>query len=160
MIREIRRTAASGLIMLAVLLPAGLFFALNIVRAGVAAETPGVILFTLLFILDVFLLGGLFTVQPGQAKVLQLFGEYRGTVRDDGLRWANPFFTKKAVSLRVRNFETAKLKVNDHNSNPIEIAAVVVWQVTDTAEALFEVDSYEDYVRVQSEAAVRGLANQ
>jgi len=79
---------------------------------------------------------------------------------DEGLRWANPFFTKQTVSLRVRNFETAKLKVNDHNSNPIEIAAVVVWQVTDTAEALFEVDNYEDYLRVQSESAVRGLANQ
>ncbi|MEO8140956.1 MAG: SPFH domain-containing protein, partial [Gemmatimonadota bacterium] len=77
-----------------------------------------------------------------------------------GLFWANPFFTKKSISLRVRNFETMKLKVNDHSSNPIEIAAVVVWQVTDTAEALFEVDNYEDYVKVQSESALRGLANQ
>ena len=114
----------------------------------------------MLFIVVVFLLAGLFTVQPGQGRVLQLFGDYKGTVREDGLRWANPFFTKKAVSLRVRNFETTKLKVNDHNSNPIDVAAVVVWQVTDTAEALFEVDNYEDYVRVQSESAVRGLANQ
>jgi regulator of protease activity HflC (stomatin/prohibitin superfamily) len=89
-----------------------------------------------------------------------LFGGYRGTVKHPGLRWANPFFSKKAISLRVRNFETTKLKVNDHNSNPIEIGAVVVWQVTDTAEALFEVDNYEDYVRVQSESALRGLANQ
>jgi regulator of protease activity HflC (stomatin/prohibitin superfamily) len=103
---------------------------------------------------------GLFTVQPGQARVLQLFGAYVGTVRDPGLRWANPFFTKRAVSLRIRNFETTKLKVNDHNSNPIEIGAVVVWQVTDTAEALFEVDNYDEYVRVQSESALRGLANQ
>jgi regulator of protease activity HflC (stomatin/prohibitin superfamily) len=91
--------------------------------------------------------------------VLQLFGGYRGTVRHPGLRWANPFYSKKAISLRVRNFETTKLKVNDHNSNPIEIGAVVVWQVTDTAEALFEVDNYEDYVRVQSESAVRTLAS-
>ena len=104
--------------------------------------------------------GGLFTVQPNQGKVLQLFGRYVGTVRRPGLWWANPFFTKLGISLRTRNFETGKLKVNDHNSNPIEIAAVVVWQVTDTAEALFEVDNYEDYVRVQSESALRGLANQ
>ena len=99
-------------------------------------------------------------MQPNQSRVLQLFGEYSGTVRTAGLWWANPFFSKKAVSLRVRNFETTKLKVNDHNSNPIEIGAVVVWQVTDAAEALFEVDNYEDYVKVQSESALRGLANQ
>jgi regulator of protease activity HflC (stomatin/prohibitin superfamily) len=103
---------------------------------------------------------GLFVVQPNQGKALQLFGRYAGTVRSPGLWWANPFLTKRAVSLRVRNFETTKLKVNDHNSNPIEIGAVVVWKVTDTAEALFEVDNYEDYVKVQSESALRGLANQ
>jgi regulator of protease activity HflC (stomatin/prohibitin superfamily) len=103
---------------------------------------------------------GLFTVQPNQGKALQLFGDYVGTVREAGLWWANPFFTKRPVSLRVRNFETTKLKVNDHNSNPIEIGAVVVWQVTDSAEALFEVDNYEEYVKVQSESALRGLANQ
>jgi regulator of protease activity HflC (stomatin/prohibitin superfamily) len=111
-------------------------------------------------VLDAFLWAGLFTVQPNQGKVLQLFGSYAGTIRAAGLWWANPFYTKRAISLRVRNFETTKLKVNDHNSNPIEIAAVVVWQVTDTAEALFEVDNYEDYIKVQSESAVRGLANQ
>jgi len=99
-------------------------------------------------------------VQPNQGKALQLFGRYSGTVRAAGLWWVNPFYTARAISLRVRNFETTKLKVNDHNSNPIEIGAVVVWQVTDTAEALFEVDNYEDYVKVQSESALRGLANQ
>jgi regulator of protease activity HflC (stomatin/prohibitin superfamily) len=103
---------------------------------------------------------GLFIVQPNQGKALQLFGRYVGTVRKPGLWWANPFYTARPVSLRVRNFETTKLKVNDHNSNPIEIGAVVVWKVTDTAEALFEVDNYEDYVKVQSESALRGLANQ
>jgi regulator of protease activity HflC (stomatin/prohibitin superfamily) len=108
----------------------------------------------------ILLSSGLFTVQPNQGKALQLFGSYAGTVRTPGLWWANPFYTKRGISLRVRNFETTKLKVNDHNSNPIEIAAVVVWQVTDTAEALFEVDNYEDYVKVQSESALRGLANQ
>jgi regulator of protease activity HflC (stomatin/prohibitin superfamily) len=128
---------------------------------GIRTENPSqVILMVVLLVVLVILWTGLFTVQPGQGRVLQLFGGYAGTVREPGLRWANPFYTKRAISLRVRNFETAKLKVNDHNSNPIEIGAVVVWQVTDTAEALFEVDNYEEYVRVQSESALRGLANQ
>jgi regulator of protease activity HflC (stomatin/prohibitin superfamily) len=90
--------------------------------------------------------------------VLQLFGDYVGTITRPGLLWANPFYTKRKVSLRVRNFETGKVKVNDLTGNPVEIAAVVVWQVVDGAEALFEVDNFEDYVRVQSEAAVRNLA--
>jgi regulator of protease activity HflC (stomatin/prohibitin superfamily) len=101
---------------------------------------------------------GLFTVGPNEAKVLQLFGDYRGTVREPGLRWVNPFFTKRSVSLRVRNFESERLKVNDLAGNPIEIAAVVVWRVVDTAEALFHVDDYNDFVHVQSEAALRNLA--
>jgi regulator of protease activity HflC (stomatin/prohibitin superfamily) len=160
MIRELPRKATSGLSILVLLIPVGLFAVLGIISAA-RADAPGrAIGFLVLFMIVLFLLAGLFTVQPGQGRVLQLFGDYKGTVREDGLRWANPFLTKRTVSLRVRNFETAKLKVNDHNSNPIEIAAVVVWQVTDTAEALFEVDNYEDYVRVQSESAVRGLANQ
>jgi regulator of protease activity HflC (stomatin/prohibitin superfamily) len=160
MIRELPRKAISGLSILVLLLPVSIFAILGIISAA-RADAPGrAIGFLVLFMLVMFLLAGLFTVQPGQARVLQLFGDYKGTVREDGLRWANPFFTKRAVSLRVRNFETTKLKVNDHNSNPIDVAAVVVWQVTDTAEALFEVDNYEDYVRVQSESAVRGLANQ
>jgi regulator of protease activity HflC (stomatin/prohibitin superfamily) len=101
---------------------------------------------------------GLFIVNPNEAKVLQLFGSYGGTVHQPGLKWANPFYTKKKISVRVRNFETGKLKVNDKRGTPIEIAAVVVWKVVDTAEALFEVDNYEDYVHVQSESAVRGMA--
>ncbi len=101
---------------------------------------------------------GLFVVNPNEAKVLQLFGDYRGTVHDAGLRWANPFFTKTAVSVRTRNFETDKLKVNDSSGNPVQIGAVVVWRVFDTAEAMFNVDDYNDYVRVQSEAALRNLA--
>jgi regulator of protease activity HflC (stomatin/prohibitin superfamily) len=102
---------------------------------------------------------GLFTVQPNQGRVLLLFGRYVGTVRDPGLRWTNPFYSKKRVSLRVRNFETERLKVNDLDGNPIEIAAVVVWRVVDTAEALFNVDDYENYVTVQSESALRNLAS-
>ncbi len=104
------------------------------------------------------LLRGLFVVQPNTGAVLQLFGHYAGTAREAGLRWANPFLTKKAVSLRVRNFESSKLKVNDLDGSPIEIASVVVWQVHDTAEAVFNVDDYENFVHVQSEAALRQLA--
>lgn len=103
-------------------------------------------------------MAGLFMIAPNQAKVLQLFGDYRGTTRQLGLRWANPFLSKKKVSLRVRNFETGKLKVNDKDGNPIEIAAVVVWKVVDTAEAVFHVDDFKNYVHVQSEAALRNLA--
>jgi regulator of protease activity HflC (stomatin/prohibitin superfamily) len=105
-----------------------------------------------------FLATGLFSVAPNEGRVLQLFGQYVGTVRTPGLQWANPFYKKKHVSLRIRNFESTKLKVNDYEGNPIEIAAVVVWRVVDTAEALFEVDDYNNYVKVQSESALRNLA--
>lgn len=105
-----------------------------------------------------FLLLGFFIVQPNQTAVLQLFGKYVGTCRDEGLRWTNPFYSKRTVTLRVRNFESAKLKVNDLEGSPIEIAAVVVWQVRDTAEAVFNVDNYEHFVHVQSEAALRQMA--
>jgi regulator of protease activity HflC (stomatin/prohibitin superfamily) len=105
------------------------------------------------------LMAGLFVVHPNEAKVLTLFGTYTGTARAPGLWWANPFMMKEAVSLRVRNFETGKLKVNDARSNPVDIAAVVVWRVTDTAEAVFEVNDYVEYVHMQSESALRGLAS-
>ena len=111
-----------------------------------------------LLVLSLILLAGLFSVAPNEARVLQLFGAYVGTVRTPGLRWANPLYTKHKVSVRVRNFESAKLKVNDLDGNPIEIGAVVVWKVVDTAEAVFEVDDYNNYVHVQSEAALRNLA--
>jgi len=101
---------------------------------------------------------GLFMVHPNEAKVLQLFGKYVGTAHDPGLKWANPFYAKKAVSTRIRNFESSKLKVNDSRGSPIEIAAVVVWKVFDTAEALFEVDDYEEFVQIQSESALRNLS--
>jgi regulator of protease activity HflC (stomatin/prohibitin superfamily) len=103
---------------------------------------------------------GLFIVNPNEAKVLQLFGSYAGTAREPGLRWANTFFSKRKISQRVRNFESSKLKVNEREGSPIEIAAVVVWRVVDTAEAAFEVDDYENFVHVQSEAALRNLATQ
>jgi regulator of protease activity HflC (stomatin/prohibitin superfamily) len=103
---------------------------------------------------------GFFIVNPNEAKVLTLFGKYSGSVKRDGFHWANPLLTKRHISLRVRNFESSQIKVNDLEGNPIEIAAVVVWKVTETAEACFEVDSYEHYVKVQTEAAVRNLATQ
>ncbi len=109
-------------------------------------------------IVTLFCWFGLFMVQPNQGSVVQLFGRYIGTVRAQGLRWANPFFSKRPVSLRIRNFESNKLKVNDLGGSPIEIAAIVVWQVVDTAEAVFAVDDYENFVHVQSEAALRQSA--
>ncbi len=111
-------------------------------------------------VVAIFLLAGLFMVEPNQGRVLTLFGAYRGSERAAGLRWANPFMTKRAISLRVRNFETAHLKVNDADGNPVEIAAVVVWRVIDTFDAVFLVDNYEDFVHVQSESALRNLATQ
>lgn len=109
-----------------------------------------------------FLLFGHFTLQPNQAKVLVLFGAYKGTVRDSGFFWANPLYSKigTEISLRSRNFETGRLKVNDKRGNPVEIAAVVVWRVQDTAQTLFDVENYEQYVSTQSESAIRQLANQ
>ena len=111
-----------------------------------------------LLLLTIFFSKGFFQVAPNEGQVLQLFGNYAGTVREAGLRWTNPFYTRRRVSLRVRNFESGKLKVNDSDGNPIEIAAVVVWQVVDTAEAVFRVDDYENFVHIQSESALRQMA--
>jgi regulator of protease activity HflC (stomatin/prohibitin superfamily) len=108
--------------------------------------------------LGILVLKGCFIVGPNEARVLTLFGKYAGTVKDTGPRWANPFTTKHKVSLRARNFETAKIKVNDIEGNPIEIGAVVVWKVTDTAQAIFDVENFGSYVQIQAEAAVRNLA--
>jgi regulator of protease activity HflC (stomatin/prohibitin superfamily) len=132
--------------------------ALGLFRAARVGDVPGIVAFVVVLLVNVFMSLGLFTVAPNEGQVLQLFGAYRGTARDPGLRWANPFYSKRRVSLRVRNFESGQLKVNDTDGNPIDIAAVVVWRVVDTAEAVFEVDAYEHYVKVQSEAAVRNLA--
>jgi regulator of protease activity HflC (stomatin/prohibitin superfamily) len=103
---------------------------------------------------------GLLIVNPNEAKVVQLFGKYVGTVKQPGFFWGNPFYTRTAISQRVRNFESGQLKVNDHDGNPVEIKAVVVWRVIDTAEAMFEVQSYENYLAVQAESALRNLATQ
>ncbi len=106
----------------------------------------------------VFILAGLYTIQPNQAAVLSLFGKYIGTVKDNGLRWNNPFYAKRRVSQRVRNFESGKLKVNELDGSPIEIAAVIVWQVVDASEAVYNVDDYESFVHIQSESALRAMA--
>lgn len=128
----------------------------------VAANQPGLAwlapLGVLIHVVTLFLIKGFFQVAPNEAQVLQLFGKYAGSVREDGLRWTNPFYAKRRLSLRVRNFESGKLKVNDNDGNPIEIAAVVVWQVIDTAEAVFRVDDYENFVHIQSESALRQMA--
>lgn len=160
MVHEIERKAVNGGLALLILLALAGLDAWNAVLGGLDGNPTRVGLSVVVGIVLFVLLTGLFTVQPNQAKVLTLFGTYKGSVKQSGLWWANPFLSKKGVSLRVRNFETAKLKVNDHDSNPIEIGAIVVWQVIDSAEALFEVENYEDYVRVQSESAVRALATQ
>lgn len=125
---------------------------------SVAIGVGGIVAAVLVFLVAGFVGVGLYTVQPNQARVLTLFGDYRGSDRTPGLRWANPLTIKQKVSLRVRNFTTETSKVNDANGNPIMIAAVVVWQVTDTARAVFGVDDFVDYVRIQSESAVRQLA--
>ncbi len=158
MFREIQKKAMNGLVVLVLLLVLiGITVWRAIVAANVGDEKVGLV-WTVVAILACIGLAGLFTVQPNEAKVLTLFGRYVGTVRDAGLWWANPFYSKKRISLRVRNFETAKLKVNDGHSNPIEIAAIVVWKVIDSAEAMFEVDDYKHFVQTQSESAVRSLA--
>lgn len=131
----------------------------QIIASADAGRAPLIVLWSLIAVLGSLSFAGLFTVQPNEAKALTLFGAYKGSVREAGFWWANPFMHKRRVSLRARNFETAKLKVNDSHSNPVDIGAIVVWRVVDSAEALFEVDDYQNYVRVQSESAVRALAS-
>ncbi len=158
MIRERQATATPGLPVLLILLAvdaAAVYWLVTAARSGSGME---IALSLVAIVVGTFLMAGLFVVNPNEAKVLQLFGAYAGTVKNPGLRWANPFYTKKRVSQRVRNFESAKLKVNDNEGNPIEIASVVVWKVVDTAEAVFEVDDYNNYVKVQTESALRNLA--
>ena len=166
MIREIEHKALSGFLMLFVLLAVLVGLSWMIVATirdlGELGSSVGRVWWLVGLILawaaDLVMLAGLFTIAPNEGKVLQLFGRYVGTAKEPGLRWTNPFLTKKRVSLRVRNFETGKLKVNDKRGNPIEFASVVVWKVVDTAEAVFMVDDFKHYVHVQSEAAGRALA--
>ncbi|MBI4905896.1 MAG: SPFH domain-containing protein [Acidobacteria bacterium] len=159
--REILRTPLSGIPMLFVffgVIAACIYSFVNIARTDGEGGPMPILATVVVLAVTIICLTGMFTVAPNDGQVLLLFGKYVGTVRKTGLQWANPFYQKKRVSLRVRNFETQHLKVNDHDGNPIEIAAVVVWRVVDTAEAVFEVDNYENFVHVQSESALRNMA--
>ena len=153
--KEYMATSRSGLMMLAVLPAVFTLAGLGLVVLAGPLKLVA-ILALILFGIGFF---GFYMVQPNQCVVLQLFGRYTGSDLKTGLRWANPFYSKQKVSLRVRNFESGKLKVNDHSGNPVEIAAVVVWKVVDSAEAVFEVEDYENFVSIQSEAALRFLAS-
>lgn len=157
MIKEKTRTVASGYLAL-VVLPLLMLGVVWMFVQEIQAQSLNALWWVLAFFVIAFCFKGLFMVHPNQAKVMQLFGTYVGSVRQTGLRWANPFYSKDAVSLRVRNFESGVMKVNDSTGNPIDIAAVVVWKVVDSAEAMFEVDDYESFVQIQSEAALRNLA--
>jgi len=159
-------TTWNGFVVLAVglaLVGFGIWQLLQGVAFGRSASVTGlattIVVFVLLFIAGLLFLSGLYTLQPNEAALLQLFGSYRGTTRVAGLRGTNPFYARRKVSLRARNLNGERLKVNDKRGNPIEIAAVVVWRVDDTAKASFDVDNYENYVKLQSEAAVRHLAS-
>lgn len=158
MLKENEYRATSGLSTLLIVLVIALLATAGIIHGAREQRAVQAVASAVVAALAFGALAGFFTVNPGEAKALQLFGEYKGSVRQQGFWWANPFLSKKGISLRIRNFETAKLKVNDNHGNPIEIAAIVVWKVVDTAEALFEVDNYSAYVEVQSESAVRTVA--
>ncbi|NQZ20765.1 MAG: SPFH domain-containing protein [Colwellia sp.] len=158
MLVEKEINAPNGIMFIFVLLLAQLG-AIALLISSMVDQNPVLIVISLLASIIVFICWfGFFMVNPKEARVMQLFGKYAGTIHESGLRWANPFYTRMRVSLRVRNFESSKLKVNDKNGNPIEIAAVIVWEVSDTAEAVFQVDDYEDFVSIQSESALRNLA--
>ena len=158
MIRERERHGVPGVGLALLYLALAIAMGWTIVASAIAHRGLFIVAGALGLLAVAILSVGFFVVAPNQAKVLQFFGAYAGTARMPGLRWANPFYTKRKISLRVRNFETAKLKVNDNRGNPVEIAAVVVWRVVDSAEAAFQVDDYENYVHVQSEAALRTMA--
>ncbi|MFJ1567023.1 SPFH domain-containing protein [Streptomyces erythrochromogenes] len=155
------RSVGGGLALLlglaGLLAGAGLVVA-GAVAAATAAKAALIVAGVLVGLASVIAMSGLNTVAPGEARVVQLFGRYRGTIRADGLRWVNPLTSREKISTRVRNHETAVLKVNDAYGNPIELAAVVVWRVEDTARAVFEVEDFTEFVETQTEAAVRHIA--
>jgi regulator of protease activity HflC (stomatin/prohibitin superfamily) len=158
MLSEKAMRGVSGWLMIFMLLAVLAAATRMLVFAIRAEDLVLIILSVLLLAADVVLWVGLTVVNPNEAKVIQLFGTYKGSIKEQGLWWVNPLTSRRRVSLRIRNFESSHLKVNDHDGNPIEIAAVVVWRVVETAEAVFHVDDYENFVHVQSESAVRNLA--
>ncbi len=157
--REIPATTVSGWLVLPALLLALVPLGYGYYRFIPAKQALPLVGTSLAVLVWFVLMCGFFTLQPNIAAVLVLFGKYVGTVRASGFHWANPFYSKHKISLRARNLNGATIKVNDRRGNPIEIAAVVVWRVTDTAEAVFDVDNFESYVSVQSESALRHLAS-
>ena len=158
MVHEKHARSVSGWLMVFILLVLLVLSIYALVMAARAQEAVAAAVWGFVLAVDIFLLCGFIVVNPNEAQVVLLFGNYLGSIKDPGFWWMNPLCTKKRVSLRVRNFETGKLKVNDQHGNPVEIAAVVVWQVVETAEAIFHVDDYEHFVHVQSESALRNLA--
>ena len=156
-IREKEVKSVSGIPLLLILLALTIVAILAFIAIDMSKATRIAVMVIGLPIL-LFAFSGLYKVEPNQSAVLSLFGKYIGSVRTPGLRFNNPFYTKKKISLRVRNFESGKLKVNELDGSPIEIAAIVVWEVNDSAEAVFNVDSYESFVQIQSEAAIRSMA--
>jgi hypothetical protein len=159
-VTETRAARMNGFLALAMFL---VYVAIDIIalRAGIVSDNPAILWFFVPFTLFIFLWAAGFTVvQPNEARVLVLFGKYIGSIREAGFWWANPFASKKHVSLRIRNFNSEKIKVNDLHGNPVEIAAVVVWQVVDSSRALFDVDNYVQFVDIQSETAIRALASE
>ncbi len=148
----------SGWLMLLSLIVLGIVSVTQIVTAGEAERITLLFVWVAVLVLSGICLAGLTVVNPNEARVILLLGRYRGTLKEQGFWWVNPLTVRRKLSLRVRNFESSRLKVNDHDGNPVEIAAVVVWRVVETAEAIFNVDDYEQFVHVQSEAAVRNLA--
>lgn len=154
--KEITQRSLPGIPMILATI-AAIVLACAVGMAGLAAGQGGgqwLVVAILIIAASIFVCCGFYMVQPNQAAVLELFGKYVGTVKDNGLRWNNPFFSKRKVSLRVRNFESGKLKVNELDGSPIEIAAVIVWQVNDASEAVYNVDDYESFVHIQSESAL------
>ena len=158
MVREKVAGAISGWFMGALWIALLFGSVLTLIRGAGDNSLPVVLGSVLAFVIALVCLCGLFVVNPNEGRVVQLFGDYVGTEKRPGLWWTNPLTTRRRVSLRVRNFESGKLKVNDHDGNPIEIAAIVVWRVVETAEAMFHVDNYDNFVHVQSESALRNLA--
>ena len=155
--KELKPLAGGMMVaLLLILIPAATIYGfIWSVREGIPA---GILVASLTFVVDIVLLGGFTVVNPNESKVVLLFGVYLGSIKQPGFWWVNPFTRRRRVSLRVRNFESSKLKVNDQDGNPIEIASVIVWRVIETAEAVFHVDDYQNFVKVQTEAAVRNLA--
>src|SRR5262245_44489532 len=159
MIREREAGAQSGGFMLLVLVLLVALSVFGLISSARADAALGIVGSVVVLVASLISCAGLSVVNPNESQVVQLFGTYIGTLKKPGFWWVNPFTMRRKISVRVRNFESAKLKVNDHDGNPIEIASVVVWRVVDTAEAVFEVDNYENFVKVQTEAALRNLAS-